>query len=107
MFTCALGRFVGYFRAELRCDFFSNDLFFHRHSSALYLPKKEADGKSYVKYQVIGNNSVAVPTHFYKVVVGEKTEGKLDLESYVMPNQVIDDKTPLAVFQVNKIHAVF
>lgn len=67
----------------------------------LYLPKKEADGKSYVKYQVIGNNSVAVPTHFYKVVVGESSDGGLELESYVMPNQVIDDKTPLTVFQVS------
>lgn len=66
----------------------------------LYLPKKESDGKAYVKYQVIGNNSVAVPTHFYKVIVGETSDGKFELESYVMPNQVIDDKTPLQVFQV-------
>lgn len=66
----------------------------------LYLPKKEADGKNYVKYQVIGSNSVAVPTHFYKVIVGETSDGQLELESYVMPNQVIDDKTPLQVFQV-------
>lgn len=69
-------------------------------SRTLYLPRKEADGKSYVRYQVIGNNSVAVPTHFYKVIVGERADGKLDLESYIMPNQVIADKTPLAVFQV-------
>lgn len=66
----------------------------------LYLPKKETDGKVYVKYQVIGNNSVAVPTHFYKVIVVERSDGKLELESYVMPNQVIVDKTPLNVFQV-------
>lgn len=66
----------------------------------LYLPKKETDGKSYVKYQVIGNNSVAVPTHFYKIVVGETPTGQYELESYVMPNQVIDDKTPLNLFQV-------
>lgn len=66
----------------------------------LYLPKKENDGKSYVKYQVIGQNSVAVPTHFYKIVVGETPNGALEMESYVMPNQAIDDNTPLAVFQV-------
>lgn len=70
----------------------------------LYLPKREADGKAYVKYQVIGNNSVAVPTHFYKIVVGETIDGKFELESYVMPNQVIDDNTPLKVFQVYFIH---
>lgn len=66
----------------------------------LYLPKREADGKSYVKYQVIGKNHVAVPTHFYKIVVGETKDGKLDMEAYVMPNQVIDNETPLTVFQV-------
>ncbi|CAG4938732.1 unnamed protein product [Colias eurytheme] len=45
----------------------------------LYLPRKEADGKSYVKYQVIGANSVAVPTHFYKVVVCEAPDGSLHM----------------------------
>ncbi|XP_011554748.3 endonuclease G, mitochondrial [Plutella xylostella] len=65
----------------------------------LYLPRKEADGKSYVRYQVIGGNSVAVPTHFYKVVVGEGG-GALALEAYVMPNQRIPDETPLSAFMV-------
>lgn len=67
----------------------------------LYLPKKDVDGKTYVKYQVIGANSVAVPTHFYKIVVGETTDNKYEMEAYVMPNQKIDDNTPLTVFQVN------
>lgn len=62
--------------------------------------RKEPDGKFYVKYQVIGANHVAVPTHFYKVVVGETPDGKFEMESYVMPNQVISDDTPLANFQV-------
>lgn len=66
----------------------------------LFLPRKESDGKTYVKYQVIGNNHVAVPTHFYKVVVCETTDGKLELEAFVMPNQKIDNDTPLTAFQV-------
>ncbi|XP_023299636.2 endonuclease G, mitochondrial [Lucilia cuprina] len=66
----------------------------------LYLPKQEDDGKKYVKYQVIGNNNVAVPTHFYKVIVGETLDNHLEMEAYVMPNQVISDDTPLQVFQV-------
>lgn len=66
----------------------------------LYLPKKDVDGKTYVKYQVIGSNHVAVPTHFYKIVVGETADSKYDLEAYVMPNQKIDDATPLTMFQV-------
>jgi endonuclease G len=56
----------------------------------------------YVRYQVIGANSVAVPTHFFKVIVAETSDQKLDMEAYVMPNQVIDDSTPLTVFQVSR-----
>lgn len=66
----------------------------------LYLPKKEVDGKNYVKYEVIGTNHVAVPTHFFKVVVCETTSGEFHMESYVMPNQFIDDNVPLTSFQV-------
>ncbi|XP_072396218.1 endonuclease G, mitochondrial-like [Diabrotica undecimpunctata] len=66
----------------------------------LYLPRKESDGKNYVKFEVIGANHVAVPTHFFKVVVGETADGKLEMETYVMPNQVIDDNVPLTSFQV-------
>jgi endonuclease G len=66
----------------------------------LYLPRREADGKSYIKYEVIGANHVAVPTHFFKVVVCEAPDGSLVMESYVMPNQVIKDDVPLASFQV-------
>nr|XP_023021765.1 endonuclease G, mitochondrial-like [Leptinotarsa decemlineata] len=62
--------------------------------------RKESDGKNYVKYEVIGANHVAVPTHFYKVVVGETADGNLEMEAYVMPNQVIDNETPLTSFQV-------
>nr|CAH7768597.1 unnamed protein product [Callosobruchus chinensis] len=61
---------------------------------------KEADGKNYVKYEVIGANHVAVPTHFYKVIVGETKDGKLEMEAFVMPNQVIDGTVPLTSFQV-------
>ncbi|KAK5650180.1 hypothetical protein RI129_001209 [Pyrocoelia pectoralis] len=66
----------------------------------LYLPRREPDGKNYVKYEVIGANHVAVPTHFFKVILFETTKGFLELEAYVMPNQVIEDSTPLSSFQV-------
>lgn len=66
----------------------------------LYLPKRENDGKNYIKYEVIGSNNVAVPTHFYKVVVMESTDRSLEMEAYVLPNQVIQDDTPLQLFQV-------
>ena len=66
----------------------------------LYLPKKEADGKKYVRYEVIGANHVAVPTHFYKVVVAETHDSKLEMEAFVMPNSPIADNTPLTNFLV-------
>ncbi|XP_046739850.1 endonuclease G, mitochondrial [Diprion similis] len=66
----------------------------------LFLPKKEADGKKYIKYEVIGTNHVAVPTHFYKVIVGQTKDGRLEMEAFVMPNAPIDSTTPLASFQV-------
>ncbi|XP_068105912.1 endonuclease G, mitochondrial [Hyperolius riggenbachi] len=66
----------------------------------LFLPKKEADGKMYVKYQVIGANNVAVPTHFFKVVVLEKFNGELELRPYVMPNCPVDVNIPLERFLV-------
>ncbi|XP_028851258.1 endonuclease G, mitochondrial [Denticeps clupeoides] len=66
----------------------------------LYLPKEESDGKMYVKYQVIGKNHVAVPTHFFKVVILEKASGEVELRPYVMPNAPVDEKVPLERFLV-------
>ncbi|CAL7947163.1 unnamed protein product [Xylocopa violacea] len=66
----------------------------------LYLPKVDIDGKKYVRYEVIGLNHVAVPTHFYKIVVGETYDSQLEMEAFVMPNAPIDDNAPLTNFQV-------
>ncbi|XP_069465291.1 endonuclease G, mitochondrial [Ambystoma mexicanum] len=66
----------------------------------LFLPRMEADGKMYVKYQVIGKNNVAVPTHFFKIVLLEKPSGELELRPYVMPNSPVDEKIPLERFLV-------
>lgn len=67
----------------------------------LYLPRQEADGKLYVRYQVIGRNHVAVPTHFFKVLILEQADGRgVELRSYVLPNEPIDEKVPLERFLV-------
>lgn len=58
------------------------------------------DKKLYVKYQVIGPNQVAVPTHFFKVMIGQQKDGQLDILSYMMPNAPIDNATPLEEFLV-------
>ncbi|KAF2634294.1 hypothetical protein P280DRAFT_474733 [Massarina eburnea CBS 473.64] len=69
----------------------------------LYLPKKEADGKWRVNYEVIGNPpNVAVPTHFYKVIFAEDgvPGGKVALGAFVLPNAVIASNKPLTDFEV-------
>ena len=68
----------------------------------LYLPKADPeDGKNYIKYQVIGKNNVAVPTHFFKVMVGEMEGSRdLEMEAYVLPNEKIPDHVPIQTFQV-------
>ncbi|KAJ3603964.1 hypothetical protein NHX12_028705 [Muraenolepis orangiensis] len=67
----------------------------------LYLPRAEADGKLYVRYQVLGRNHVAVPTHFFKVVILERAGGKgVELRSYVFPNSPVEESVPLESFLV-------
>lgn len=65
----------------------------------LYLPQKEADGKRYVKYQVIGRNDVAVPTHFFKVITVENWQGKRETQAYILPNTIIASNTDLQTFK--------
>ena len=62
--------------------------------------RKEPDGKLYVRYQVIGQNQIAVPTHFFKVVAIETMNGEFELLSFLLPNQAMDEKIPLKNFLV-------
>lgn len=71
----------------------------HVTTGPLFLPNLEEHGKKYVKYQVIGKNNVAVPTHFFKVIVRETGVGKTKAEAYILPNQQIAKETPLSQFQ--------
>jgi endonuclease G len=69
----------------------------------LYLPKLDpTDGKWYVKYQMIGSAgpNVAVPTHFYKVILAVRPNGEASLGAFLLPNAPISDTTPLESFNV-------
>ncbi|KAK6541280.1 nuclease, variant 2 [Orbilia ellipsospora] len=72
----------------------------------LYLPKLSDDGKWRVTYEVIGSPpNIAVPTHFYKIIAGESSQGhapnsSVAIAAFVLPNAPIDNKTPLAEFAV-------
>lgn len=52
-----------------------------------------------MKYEVIGQQNVAVPTHFFKVILCEKN-GDLHLYSYVLPNMPCNNETPLSYYMV-------
>lgn len=70
----------------------------HVISGPLYLPNLEENGKRYVKYEVIGLNNVAVPTHFYKIIILENEKVK-DIEAYIIPNDKCNkDKNELSDF---------
>ncbi|EDW75823.1 uncharacterized protein Dwil_GK14992 [Drosophila willistoni] len=66
----------------------------------LYKPKQRCDGKLSVEYEMIGPNLVAVPTHFFKVIMVESKVplGKPYMEGYVLPNATIPDNLPLRSF---------
>lgn len=69
----------------------------------LYLPRREADGKWRVSYEVIGNPpNVAVPTHFYKVIFAEDglVGGQVALGAFVLPNAHIQNDKKLQDFEV-------
>eukprot|EP00051_Salpingoeca_urceolata_P008296 m.104886 g.104886 ORF g.104886 m.104886 type:complete len:301 (-) comp15677_c0_seq3:105-1007(-) len=66
----------------------------------LFLPRRTPDGKKFISYQVIGANNVSVPTHFYKVVAGEKADGSVEIQAFVMPNTELPKKVRVSSFLV-------
>ncbi|KAK7933678.1 hypothetical protein WMY93_004574 [Mugilogobius chulae] len=70
-------------------------------SGPLFLPRPDSNGRLHVSYPVLGRNHVAVPTHFFKVLILELPDGQgVELRSYVMPNRPIPEQTPLEHFLV-------
>lgn len=61
---------------------------------------RNKNGKKYVKYEVIGDHDVSVPTHFFKVLLVENDDGNYEIESFVIQNKQIDDNIPLKAFKV-------
>ena len=62
----------------------------HVYTGPLYLSYKDKDGKRYVKYQVIGDNEVAVPTHYFKAIFTQGHISMKFIEGYIVPNQTIE-----------------
>lgn len=56
---------------------------------------------SFLIWQVIGDNEVAVPTHLYKVVVGlSNKEATPAVAAFIVPNAPLDYSHHLTQFQV-------
>ncbi|XP_054707750.1 endonuclease G, mitochondrial-like [Uloborus diversus] len=76
-------------------------------SGPLFLPRRmnatrTKEGRKFVTYEVIGENNVAVPTHFYKILACETDGNLFDMEAYIMPNQYIAKSKPLTDFMVSQ-----
>ncbi|XP_013380076.1 nuclease EXOG, mitochondrial [Lingula anatina] len=72
-------------------------------SGPLALPNLEEDGKKYVKYEVIGDSMVPVPTHLFKVILTENAETDQHsqfLGAFIVPNVPISSEHKLQKFQV-------
>jgi endonuclease G len=66
----------------------------HIFTLPLYLPLNGT-----VQYSTLGNNHVAVPTHFCKLVFAEKQTGELDKLAYILPNASIPEDVSLESFR--------
>lgn len=73
-------------------------------TGCLFLPTNCEDGKRRVIYEVIGEGNVAVPTHFFKVLLLHYG-GAIKSLAYVLPNREIEKHTDLERFQ-SKIEKV-
>ncbi|KAJ8577719.1 hypothetical protein ON010_g1488 [Phytophthora cinnamomi] len=69
----------------------------------LFLPKKnKRTGEYEVSYPVLGTppDAIAVPTHFFKVVLGEKRGGDgFATAGFILPNKAIPENKDLRDFQ--------
>lgn len=46
----------------------------------------DAIGREKVSYELLGQNRVGVPSHFYKIILSEDHEDRFALEAFVVPN---------------------
>lgn len=66
------------------------------------LTNSTEDEENVVSYRVIGSNRVAVPTHFYKILVKENNHGRLSMEGFLVPNRMdVDRLAKLEEFQID------
>ena len=65
----------------------------------LFIPSQE-QGKKVMKYEVLGENEVAVPTHFFKIIRVENQKESW-IKAYCLPNQSLNKEIPLENYLVS------
>lgn len=73
-------------------------LFPHQYviSGPLFLPKNGT-----VTYPVIGASAVAVPTHFFKVILGKRSDSSTEVQAFLLPNEAIPISSDLSIFRIS------
>lgn len=70
------------------------------YTGPLFMPQRITFRHWAIRHQVIGSNTVAVPTHFFKVIIAEcrALERYPYVEGYVVPNTDVDKDLDLTAF---------
>lgn len=70
------------------------------YTGPIFMPQRITFRHWAIRHQVIGANTVAVPTHFFKVIIAEcrDQENGPYVEGYVIPNSDIDKNVELSAF---------
>ena len=97
------------------------------YTGPLFIPTLDANGRTYMRYEVMGpsqvvrpyityphfvslevylsllfadhvRSQVAVPTHFFKVVLGETAGHAPEVMAFVLPNAMVADTVPMSSF---------
>ncbi len=51
-----------------------------------------------ISYEVIGDNEVAVPTHFYKIIVDDKNPEDVQTLAFILPNKPLRGQTDISKY---------
>eukprot|EP01080_Neovahlkampfia_damariscottae_P010960 gene10960-3668_t len=71
-------------------------------SGPAFLPNVEENEKKYVKYQILGENQVAVPNYLFKSILVETEDGKNFLGNFLIPNEPIPKNKSLLDYESTK-----
>jgi DNA/RNA endonuclease G (NUC1) len=70
-------------------------------SGPAFVPQIDLEtGQRYIRYELIGDRDVAVPTHMFKCLLGVAGDDRRYAACFLMPNEPIPEERPLVQYQV-------